>query len=1042
MASKRQLKILCKGAPIVLPPCADTVTALAAGELARFLYLLTGVESRIVSAIPRSGAAILLGNEPARAVGAPADARELKDEGFVIQAGQSRDLAFVSIVAGQSRGLLYGIYALLEELGMGFYLGGETFPDKPVQAALPLGFRRQENPCFKVRGSLLHDNALIGTTCWGESDYRAYFSRMVRLRCNTVVLVCYDEHAAEVWHEENGRLLSARPLRSSLTKPDCALAALPTSQFYFGTGDYFDEEVFSHPVLAVTRDPAAQRREITRALSRAITLAKAGGLDVAVGFMAPCGDDNHPADPTDRHVREFFQRRVRAFLARNPDLTYFLLSNHEGGGCSGTRLPADSSTARRLFKAQQPVFAYLGNSRRVWEAIRCGRFAQLAWEVIQKEAPHVKLALNGFGGDRWMRFADYCLGFDKILPPDVIFTCYDNIESTISNTVSTAWGELPPARERWAIPWLESDLSDFWTPQPNVAGLREQADDALRKGCQGLAVMTWRTRDFEEEIGFAARWAWNPALTPEEFYRRLARDAFGPAQAKRMAAHFLALQGLGKRWTGVRGTAEILAMIFTGERPTLPFELGPEAVRFLLPFARDAARKLAEPYSDKQNLANLADELLKTKDAPAIGITDPVSSQLLGVAEFNRVIRILKALTKERDAKRIRRVLTETVEIVFGVRDRLIQRGLTPAQFCAMDTYWFHAHQLARFTGARAKMARLDRIADDIRELRRTFVARNQVGRLERLDYLLANVDFVRHYDRVAMLLAPGGEIEAAIRRGKALLEKKRLAAARSVAATAYRRLIAADMREAVLALTRKLATQCEWGILAGVNIKPVPKYFEFIGELEALMPVAPPRQVFARLCGNDVHVWWDPPANAAVIKGYHLYRRDLTEKSLRRITATPLPAKTPVFIDRPSPGKVYRYAVSALGEHGWESPPSHAVDIATGKAATGPRIVLRQPVDILRRGEPYEVRAIVCGQTPIAEVTLCYRSSGHAAWRRAQMLLRRGCAYQQVIPEDCVRDGILEWRIEARDSGGRFTYWPPSALPALAQAATVVAYE
>ena len=66
-----------------------------------------------------------------------------------------------------------------------------------------------------------------------------------------------------------------------------------------------------------------------------------------------------------------------------------------------------------------------------------------------------------------------------MLPQDVIFTCHDNIIAPIGPNVSTAWGQLPPERERWAMPWVECDLNDCWVRQPNVETLGVLAPDAL-----------------------------------------------------------------------------------------------------------------------------------------------------------------------------------------------------------------------------------------------------------------------------------------------------------------------------------------------------------------------------------------------------------------------------------------------------------------------------------------------------------------------------------------------------------------------------------
>jgi hypothetical protein len=56
-----------------------------------------------------------------------------------------------------------------------------------------------------------------------------------------------------------------------------------------------------------------------------------------------------------------------------------------------------------------------------------------------------------------MNFTDRFPGLDKILPKDIIFSALDNIDPSWEPNVSKFYGKLPADRERWAIPWWESD---------------------------------------------------------------------------------------------------------------------------------------------------------------------------------------------------------------------------------------------------------------------------------------------------------------------------------------------------------------------------------------------------------------------------------------------------------------------------------------------------------------------------------------------------------------------------------------------------------
>lgn len=1019
--------VILAGAPIVLPEDADPVEHLAASELARYLYVLSGSTSALADRIPEQGTALIL--QRAQAPGAPAldagiDIEQLGDQGYAIHAGSRDGNCCVTITAATARGILYGAYGLLEKLGVGFYLGGDTFPDEKVSAALAHDFRTIQQPAFAVRGNLIHDNALIGITTWGLKDYQFYFNQLAHMRCNTFVAMCYCDQSGEVWDEHDGRFLGYQPLMSSLTGPWRAIDALRTSQFSFGTADYFDEEIFSRPAVERTDDPIAQRKEAGRVLAEATRYAARFGIGVAAGFEAPVGDVNQPADPTDTSVVERLKERIRRYLARNPHLTYFVLLNHESGGCSGTKPPPAGTSADKLLSAQRDQFEHLGNPRRVWEAIRYCRFAEIAHDLLQQIAPHVKLLLAGWGGDRWMRLADYYLAFDKILPPDVIFTCFDNIEAYVAPTVSAAWGQLSPNRQRWAVPWVECDYSDFWSPQPNVESLKNLCPDALRKGCQGLLTMHWRTRDMEEEAGYAARFAWDTKLTPESFFDRMAGDAFGTDHGEAMAGHLLELQRLGQRWTGVRSPAEIAEMIFTAWDPPAPLELDADAVRFLLPFAENALTALGEQDSAQGAYEGAMFDQLEESTQPA---ASPADQSQLGVSEFQQAVDCLSRLATEAEPDRLRREFVDMHEEIYGVREKLIHRGMTPAQFSAVDLFLLRINHLFRNVGFQSRKETLQRIRADLAERRDRLESEGRLGRLERLDYLAANMDFVVHHDRAALLLKRGGQIEAAIEEAQQLRAAGKADEAIAVAVRAYETLVAAGMRDAALALTRKLTTRCEFAILATVNIKPLAAYWQVIEKLTAFMPVRPSRGARTRVHQDQVHIWWPVPDTVQRDAGFLVYRSSDSGEKIR-LTDRPLPADAGMFLDRPGEAGHYLYSVTTIDASGWETPHSHPAEITFGTGSPGPRIVACQPPSVVEAGQPMGVRVVAVGDRLVKKVELNYRSGPDNRWKTLPMLCRFQNSFHTQVPTDQIDSGFFEFFVTATDDTGTTAHWPAAA--------------
>ena len=994
------------GARIVVPAGAGETVSLAAAELARYLTLLTGKASAIGTRAPGGGPSVRLSTG--------GDQSDLGGQGYRIRTQGAGRSGRVHVAAGAPAGLLYGCYRLLEEVGMGFYAGGETFPELPSPAAVPDNLDLAERPVFDVRGDMLHYNFLCGCTDWGLGDYKFYFDQLARMRMNVLLMHWYDDEPGAA-SEVGGKYWAGGRTPNSLSKPWGAVAPLRTSEFSFETGRFFHEETFTSPAGDDFPDRITEIKQTEAVFREAAGYAAVRGVRVAAGFEAPPG----AGDPTCPATVARFEERIRQFVARNPHLTYFALWQHESGGCTGTPPPEPATPAGRLHAGQRETFACLGNEPRIWEAIRFGRFAAIAADLLAREAPHLRMVVVGWGGDRWMRFADLCLAYDRLLPKSVIFTCHDNIDASMGPTVSGPWGRLPADRERWAMPWVEGDIEDCWVRQPNVESLGKLAPDALRKGCQGLLTMHWRTRDVEEETAYAARFAWDPRLTPNRFYRDVARRAFGPDQQERMGRVLARLQRLGSRWSGVRGTQECSRMLWTGWQPHFPFELDGEAAVYLARRAEEAAATLSAVPGETARPDEGAFHLRGKGSGEAR--RDPGR---LGAAEMADAARRLHQLAAETSAPRLRRELRQIHEEVYDLRYRLVEYGMTSPGYRAIDGFLIPLHHLVRNAGARGHRAALRAIRRELVALRALYEKRHRTQRLERLDYLAATIDFVLSYDPVAMLLADGEEIERALEAAGAARGEGGGDEAAGIAARAYERLVQAGMPAALRAQTRKLTTRCDWGVLATLNVKPMPKYWETLARLESFLPAAPPRELRALGLAREVWVSWEPVPGAA---GYHLFRRPAGRAKWTRVTAEALNAGQPMFIDRPRPGS-HEYAACTLSAQGLASPLSHPQAAVCGAGAPRPCLAGAKPHSHLRAGEEMPVRAVVLSDRGVAEVSLVHRTGAGGPWRREPMRRRFRDSYASVIPAPAVAPGLVEFYVEAVDAEGRTAVWPESA--------------
>ena len=592
-------------------------------------------------------------------------------------------------------------------------------------------------------------------------------------------------------------------------------------------------------------------RETERIFREATSYAKTRGVRIAASFEAP-----RAGDPTDSGTCANFRARVRQFLVRNADISYLALWQHESGGCTGSPPPPPdvASAARQLLEDRRPDFAHLGNDRRVWEAIRFCGLAEIAAQSLKKEAPHLSLVVVGWGGDRWMRFADMCLSFDKFLPADAVFTCHETIDASMDPSVSDAWGKLPAHRQRWAMPWVEGDRHECWAPRPNVEALGQQAPDALAKGCQGLLTLQWRTREMEQETAFAARFAWDTTLSPRRSYRDFARRAFGADQEKPMARRLEALQKQGTRWTGVHGANECGAMVWTAATPHYPWELDESTPDFLAPMAAKASISLSRipPGTDDPESGAFHLRREVPNDTPC----DPTRA---GVREMAAIAARLRALSGQHNVGRLRAALREISDDAHAVRYRLVTRGMISAAYSAMDLFLAAIHHMIRNAGAKQRFASLRRMRAELAILRERYVAEKRLTRLERLDYLAASMDFVVPFDTAAMMLADRERIDQAVAQAQQAADAGDRSRAADIAGGAYIELVGAGMHRALQAQTRRLTDKCNFGLLTTINVKAMPAYWQALARLERFLPAAPPRQVTARGQVEEVWISWEP---------------------------------------------------------------------------------------------------------------------------------------------------------------------------------------
>jgi hypothetical protein len=551
---------------IVYGKKAGPLEKLAAKEMWRYLARVSGTPGSLATddISQFTNAAVVLidvaGNNPLAAEiekreNIAVDVDTLGEEGFRWKATRCRGKPALLLAAAKPAGALYGTYALLEKIGFGFYLGGDAFPAAGSPLTVDASLDETHKPAFAVRGALPWGN--LPNAYWDLDDLKFIYDQLAKQRFNLVGFHQYD-HEPFCAYSWQGKLVDGKPFFSNLDA-HCGSMPLEVKNFAFGTSAYFDRDPFTSRTRLDGRSPDDQVRRAQKMLADSFDYAHCRGLRVCLGFELV-------GDPTDSETLSRMEAKIAATLNNYPQLDYIWFFQSESRSIFGYDMPKGSGL-EKLVRENGKIFDYVNISsdwtktdkaKQIAEAVRYAEFVKRAYRCVKRHRPELPVAINGWGGDRWMYFTDLFVGLDKLLPKDIIFSSQDNIEMSAAPEVSKVYAKLSPERPCWPIPWWNNDDERaMCNPRGHTKFVVPLCRDALAKRCQGMLGIYWNGRLIEETAAYQARFSWNPNLTYTGFYDDFAARCFGRKWGPRMSRILQELEGLGSRWTGADGFVPI-----------------------------------------------------------------------------------------------------------------------------------------------------------------------------------------------------------------------------------------------------------------------------------------------------------------------------------------------------------------------------------------------------------------------------------------------------------------------------------------------------
>jgi len=518
---------------IVIGREATALEKLAAKEVRRYWYLRTARLAEIHLGLGdkvNNGQTVVIADK--RRIGqvtVTGTVREIAEqvadlgpEQYILKTLGRDGKRVVLIIGGDPVGTLYGAYRFVEHLGVRFYLHGDTIPDERWVGDLPVVEERGE-PLFSIRGIQPFHDFPEGPDWWNVDDYKAILAQLAKLRMNFIGLHTYPQGGAgpepTVWIglkediSPDGSVRFSYPSSYQNTlRGNWGYSAKKTSDFTFGAAELFERDDYGAEVMfgAMPWPQTAEQQNavfnrVGTMLREAFAFGHLLGIRSCVGTETPLVIPDRVKerlrqmgkDPEEAAVIEQLYEGIFERIARTYPLDYYWFWTPEHWTWAGPKeeqVEATIADLRAAISAAERVKAGFG-------------LATCGWVL-------------GPPSDRAL--------FDKVLPKHVAVSC-------INRNVGFAKVERGfvrvQGRAKWAIPWLEDDPA-LTIPQLWVGRMRRDAADALAYGCTGLIGIHWRTRILGPNISALARagWEqpWNPELgkkyNPEQLSRKPGRE--------------------------------------------------------------------------------------------------------------------------------------------------------------------------------------------------------------------------------------------------------------------------------------------------------------------------------------------------------------------------------------------------------------------------------------------------------------------------------------------------------------------------------------
>ncbi|MFQ6034757.1 MAG: hypothetical protein ACE5NM_02785 [Sedimentisphaerales bacterium] len=527
--------------PIVLGARVSPVERLAARELSDFLSKMYPSNSFTVSVrLPSKGPAILLGTaKSTQELGSLINENELGKSGSFTVKTLKRNGCDIGIIVGANpRATLYAVYALLEELGCGFYLSYDavpTFDDKKFTFAQ---WKLTDVPLVGERIVFNWHNFLSSCSTWNLPEWKHWIRQAAKMRFTSIMVHAYGNNPM-VSFTHNGQTKPVGYLSTTIKGRDWGTQHVNDVRRLYGAKGIFSEAVFGSEAAKV---PDGQRVAAAKQLMKQVfTYAKSRGLDVTFALdvdtvsanppniimtlptSARLQSSGHPlVNPDTPEGLAYYKSLVESLLRDYPQIDRLVVWFRSG------RTPWRRLTAKDFPPAWQAEYQA--------KLLRCPEVARLgdspSMFAIAKIVQALRKALNEMGR-KDVKLGIGTWGFshlaaaDAFMPRHVAFLPLDTQIKFDTAAVQQQIGAVSSGRAVIPIVWAHHDDRTYigrpYTPFKNFASRLREC------GAAGFGIIHWTTRPLDLYFKSLSQQIWSNTEDQRlrETCRQMAARTFG-----------------------------------------------------------------------------------------------------------------------------------------------------------------------------------------------------------------------------------------------------------------------------------------------------------------------------------------------------------------------------------------------------------------------------------------------------------------------------------------------------------------------------------